>query len=250
MTRWIRTTALALVAALTAASTGGCLVTRVVEVRAQVCDFEQHFDIDLEHSASIRFREPVLSAGDIRWLTGTSPTRVQESATGVSMIYEIEKVGTPAGAPADFWVALDFGHTEDGQRLERLRFDPALLALLDKEPPDPETLAAVARNACDSPPSLWARSFELRLTEENLDALPSRDELRSRLGAPSVEDAASGLVEYAYRFRSPDPEPAIARTAIWYDASGTRPLRMESEYSRYSGAADFEARTLTMNIDL
>ncbi len=244
------TLAIALATGLAAAVTSGCLVNRVVEVREQVCAFEEHFEVDLAGSASIAFHEPVLLAGDVLWLAGAAPTREYASASGVTMVYEIEKVGAAPGTAPDFWLALDFRRVNDEHRLERMRADPGLLALLGSELPDQAAIAALARDACDSAPGLFTRSLALPITDADLALLPSRAELLDWLGPPLDEDSANGRIEYAYRVKSHDEEPPTARLALWYDAAGTRPLRMESEYSHFRGEADFEARTLTMNIEL
>jgi hypothetical protein len=246
----IRTTIIALAACLTAVSAGGCLVNRVVEVRGQVCAFEDHFDIDLADSATITFREPVLLASDVQWLAGASPTHTYSSGSGVTLVFEIEKLGAMPGSDPEFWLAADFRDVDGEQLLERLRIDPALVALLGPELPDQDVLAAAAGEACHGMPGLLSRSFSLSITEEDLALLPSRAELFAWLGEPLVSDVETGRVEYAYRLKNLDAVPPTARLSIWYDISGTRPLRMESEYSRFFGEADFESLTLTMNIEL
>jgi hypothetical protein len=237
-------------AALAALTASSCLVNRVVEVRGQVCAFEDHFDIDLAGSASIAFREPVLLENDVHWLAGAAPTREFKRNNGLTMVYEVEKVGAATGTAPEFWLALDFRPVDGLQRLERLRVDPALIALLGPELPDHAALAAAAREACDNTPALLSRTVELPITEEELELLPSRDELLAWLGEPLNLDTSTGRIDYAYRLKSRDEAPPTARMAIWYDAEGTRPLRMESEYSRFRSEADFEARTLTMNVEL
>ena len=245
-----KTLPIALATVLSALSLGGCLFNRVVEVRDQFCAFDANFTVDLAEGAVLDIHHPVLLDSDIIWLAGSQPTSTTHSGERLSMHYAIEKVGDPKPADPDLWVDLDFNRSGDQYKLTGVRFDPRLKTLLGPEYLDDALIESAAQTVCETGRGWLSSTVELDIGEEELALLPTRREVIDWLGAPLHQDPADNRLSYAYRLKNDDPDPLTAHVSVWYDEAGIRPLRMESRYSRFRTEADFEARKVTMKIDL
>ena len=98
---------------------------------------------------------------------------------------------------------------------------------------------------------MWpgSTSVELDIDEEALAWLPTKAEIIEQLGPPhEITDAQDGWV-YGFRLKG-SKDRGSARITLWFAEDGQKPLRLDSRYSRYQVRADFDARILSMNLDL
>ena len=102
---------------------------------------------------------------------------------------------------------------------------------------------------CEYGHGMLSPTVKLEISEEELELLPSRREVIDWFGPPLQQDEKSGRMTYEYRLKSPDPEKHSARFSIWYNESGSKPLRLVTEVSHFRTEADFEARKVTMKVD-
>jgi len=228
----------------------GCLINRVVEVRDQFCDFEEHFEVRFADRPSVHMRQPVLLDSDVTWLVGTAPTQTASIPGGLIMTYEIEEAVPEPDPGRDISVEFRFDLLNGEFRLSEISMDPKLDAILNREFLDKETLLESAENICRTGWTFGSTSVELDITDQELELLPNRRELVELLGPPhALTDAGAGWV-YEYRLKEIPDSDKIARFTVWFDDLGQKPVRMESSYARYRTSADFVAKKMSMNVEL
>jgi hypothetical protein len=238
----------ALVAAMVSIGLSSCLLNRAVDVRDQLCDFDSNFSIHFRDSAELRFHQPVLLDSDIAWLAGASPTSVNKFANNLSMIFVMEKVNVTNGADNDIQLELNFEQVDEQYKLASVQFDPMLNTLINPEFLDPAAIQSAAGTMCDTGWRFGSTQIELDITSQNLDQLPDRNEILELLGQPLEQDPATDSFTYEYRLKSDDTDPPTARFTVWFDESGTKPIRLETSYAHLYSLADFAQKKMTLRV--
>ena len=228
----------------------GCLLNRVSEVRGQLCEFDSNFELRFSDEANFRFNHPVLLDKDIVWLAGASPTEMNHSRDGLSMVYVIEKIAPVAQPENDIRLELNFSRNGDEFKLMNMRFDPKFNAILNPDVLDAEAISTAARTVCETGWNFASTSMEVDISDQDLESLPTRVEILEWLGTPSEQGQQDGSYTYVYRLKSDDPEPPIARITVWFDEAGEKPLRTDSRYSRFHTSTDFVQKIMTMKVDI
>jgi hypothetical protein len=252
--RILRVVFRATLACFTALALSGCLLNRMVELKDQFCDFDSNFSLQFEDSMEFSFNQPMLLDTDILWLSGAPPTKTTKSADELTMTFVIEKVMSQPGYlpdPADdIQVDLHFDRFDDGFKLRRVRMDPKLTTLMNPDFFDKEVINSAAQEICDTGRSFASTKMEMDIPELELRMLPNRQEILELLGAPLEHiDQDTGFV-YQYRLKGEKHQSEFARLVVWFDESGEKPVRMESNYSRYHTIADFIEKKLFLRVTL
>ena len=238
----------------TAFALSSCLLNRVVELKGQFCEFESNFSLQFDDSVDIYFNKPVLLDSDILWLSGAPPTKITKSADELTMTFVIEKVMSQPGyvpdPENDIQVDLHFGRFDDGFKLKHVRMDPKLSVLMNPDFLSEEVINSAARDVCDTGWSFASTTLEMDISEQELSLLPNREEILELLGAPFDQvDQDTGFV-YQYRLKGEKRESEFARLVVWFDETGEKPVRMESDYSRYHTKADFIEKKVFLRVSL
>ena len=238
----------------TAFALSGCLLNRMMELKDQFCDFESNFSLQFEDSVEFSFNQPMLLDTDILWLSGAPPTKTRKTADELTMTFVIEKVMSQPGYlpdPAnDIQVDLHFDRFDDGFKLRRVQMDPKLTSLMNPDFFDKNVINSAAQEICDTGRSFASTKMEMDIPELELRLLPSRQEILELLGAPLEQiDQDTGFV-YQYRHKGEKHQSEIARLMVWFDESGEKPVRMESNYSRYHTKADFIEKKVFLRVTL
>jgi len=228
----------------------GCLITRVVEVKDQFCEFDTNFSLEFAESAELNFNSPVLREKDILWIAGTSPTTMKEDGVELSMVFILEKAGPDPGPEDEIRVELKFDRIDDQYKLMNVRFDPKLNTIINPDFFDKTAIDSATRTLCETGWSLASRGVELDISGQDLDDLPNQTEIQDWLGAPFKQDETDNSMTYEYHLKSNDPNPQKARFTVWYDNTGEKPVRMESEYSRFRTTTDFVNKTMSMKVKI
>ena len=228
----------------------GCLINRVAVVKEQFCDFDSNFSLMFAGSADFSFHSPVLLDKDVRWIAGTSPTRMNKTGAEMSMVFILEKAGPDPRPEDEITLELKLHRIGDDYKLKKVRFDPKLNAMINADFLDEATLDSAARNLCESGWSLASRSMDIDISDRDLDELPHRTEILGWLGSPFEKDENENSLTYEYRLKNNDPDPKRVRFTIWFDSAGEKPLRMESQYSRYRSSADFVDKKMSMRVNI
>lgn len=230
----------------------GCFIDRLITLRGQTCSFDKHFDISLDSNIEINFYDPVLIEKDMDLIWGFSPTRVESSGMGKTLVYTFERIPSVLNNPESFLLEeihleFDFIPVNGQQRLSKIRSNelpgellPALNAV------SLSTMNTVAESACQVELNPFTRSVFLPLDPDWFSELPDRDGFVELFGAPnSMQEEGQGLV-YEYRLVGNGEKSPIARLTIWYDQDGQQALLVEADFSRYQMQTDL----LTANMQL
>jgi hypothetical protein len=240
----------AVTAVCLALALSGCLITRVVEVQDQLCDFDSNFSLEFAESAGFNFHNPVLLDKDILWIAGAPPTETRETGGVMSMAYVLEKTGPDRSPEDDIRVDLEFEKTDQQYRLMSVRFDPKLNALINPEFLDETAIDSATRTICEMGWSFASAKVEMDISDQDLDELPNRVEILDWLGPPLEADEGNDSITYEYKLKGDEPDSMKARFTVWFDESGEKPARMDSEYSHFQTKADFINKKMLMKVKI
>jgi len=228
----------------------GCFINRVVEVRDQMCDFDTHFSIQFADSASFNFHSPVLLDSDILWIAGASPTMMTRTEDELSMVFVLEKSGPDAPPEDELRVDLKFDRIDDQYKLMNIRFDPKFNTMINAKLLDKATIDAATQNLCETGLSFASTHMKIDLSDQDLDELPNRTEILDWLGPPLEADEGNDSITYEYRLKGDKPGSIKARFTVWFDETGQKPARTESEYSHFRTSADFVNKEMLLKVKI
>ena len=223
----------------------GCMIDRVFKMRAEMCVPEESFRITEADGVQVSFLNPVMHAGDVKWLTGVPPHEETYANDELTMRYIVTKAD--AADSTDFEVPIDMGFRKiDGNyKLAQLNVITQLTFDLS-----PEQINRMMVSACEHELSLFTRQVTTNLAPEDIQDLPERDEVFDRVGEPSWSNENDTELRYEFSIAGTTEDKGTIEINIEYDASGTRLLSMTTSYSRFRVSADFESGQVTSSLSL
>ena len=228
----------------------GCLLNRVAETRDQFCDFDSNFKLQFDGSPEFSFLNPVLLDKDILWMADAEPTELIFSDNEKSMIFVIEKAVDRPDPADDIRIELSFQRLEEQYKLASIRFDPKLKAMINQDLMDQLAIESAAQNLCSTHWSMASTKVEVDISAHDLESLPNRLEILELLGLPVYQESENDSFGYEYRLKGESQAPALARFTIWFDDSGQKPARMESQYSHFHTSTDFVQKKMIMRVKI
>ncbi len=228
----------------------GCFINRVVEVRDQMCDFDSNFSLQFADSANFNIYNPVLLDRDILWIAGASPTMMTSTENELSMVFVLEKSGPDSRPEDDIRVDLEFDRIDDQYKLMNVRFDPKFNAMINPEFLDKEAIETATQTLCETGLSFASTRLEIDISDQDLDELPNRAEILDWLGPPLQADERNDSITYEYKLKGDKPDSMKARFTVWFDDSGDKPARMDSEYSHFRTSADFINKKMLIKVKI
>jgi hypothetical protein len=240
----------ATLAACLALGLNGCLLNRMVEVQDQFCDFDSNFKLQFADSASFNFHSPVLLDQDILWIADASPTHMTRTADDLSMVFILEKTGSDNNPENQIRVELAFLKIDDQFKLASVMFDPKLNAVINPQMLDKASIDTATQTLCETGWSFGSTAVEMDLSGQDLDDMPKRAEILDWLGPPVEEDKESNSFTYEYQLKGDMPEPMTTRFTVWFDSAGEKPVRIDSEYSRFRTSTDLVGKTMSMKVKI
>jgi len=233
-----------------ALSLSGCFINRVVEVQDQMCDFDSNFSLQFVDSANLNFHSPVLLDRDILWIAGASPTLMASTEDELSMVFVLEKSGPNPRPEDEIRVDLTFDRIDDQYKLMNVRFDPKFNAMINPEFLDKAAIDAATQTLCETGLSFASTRLEIDISDQDLDELPNRAEILDSLGPPLEADERNDSITYEYRLKGDELSPMKARFTVWFDETGEKPARMDSEYSHFRTSADFINKKMLVKVKI
>ncbi|MGQ0644544.1 MAG: hypothetical protein ACT4O3_03530 [Elusimicrobiota bacterium] len=178
----------------------GCVYLRLLEVKKQLRDFDENFQVSGDPEMVLEFKNPVLTAKDARFLIGADPLESSRSDGETTVHYEFERVrpstSSEAAAAALDNLSLDV-RARDG-KLTALVVPPSFLELFSRGVLE-QTLRQAARADIVQTRKLARAKVELPADVD--DELKSLDDTLSLLGPPLSEEEEEGLRVLLYRYR-------------------------------------------------
>jgi len=228
----------------------GCFINRAVEVQDQLCDFDSNFSLQFAESANFNIHHPILLDRDILWIAGASPTETVKNDDELLMVFVLEKAEPNPRPEDEIRVELNFDQIDEKFKLNNVRFDPKLNAMINPESLDKATIETASQNMCNLGWSFASTKLEMDISDHDLENLPTRTEILGLLGPPLAADEKSGRFTYEYRLKGDGPDPMKARFTVWFDDSGEKPARIDSEYSHFRTSTDFVSKKMLMKVKI
>ena len=241
---------LGVVATCMALGLSGCFINRAIEVQDQICDFDSNFSLQFGDSAKFNFHSPVLLDRDILWIAGASPTVMTSTEDQLSMLFVLEKSGPNPRPEDEIRVDLNFDRVDDQYKLMNVRFDPKFNAVINPEFLDKAALDSATQTLCETGLSFASTRMEIDISDQDLDELPNRAEILDSLGPPLEADERNDSITYEYKLKGDELSPMKARFTVWFDETGEKPARMDSEYSHFRTSADFINKKMLMMVKI
>ena len=227
----------------------GCLFDRLLEVKAQACEFDQNFELQFGESLAVHFNEPVLLERDIVLIIGAEPTLRQETQDRLLLTYQIEEAVPEPDPDLDLHIGFDFRPADGAYRLSGILLDSKFGLIFNADYLDHATLHESAKLACETFLGPGMTSFELDISDLELAWLPSKAEILQLAGKPHATGESPDSWTYRFRLKGSQNKGDV-RFTVWFDEKGRAPVKLATQYARYRSTADLEARVISMDIDL
>ena len=243
----IRTCATALLGIVAALSLQGCILTRILETRAQLCDEPRpRVTVSRPPGSGIRvhFESPTLTDRDVVSIVGYEPTRDTGANAVREFFYEAVPLARPLDRETGLVVRLSFVRLEGEYRLAEVEVPEKFNAIL----PQPLLEAGVGI-VCKTKIGIVPPSTTFDLASLDRAALPRRNTLTQLLGAPTTA-AASGELSYEYCLAPCGPGlPMVASLRFSFGGDGEL-RRADASYFRYFAVVDLTSSRPTATIEL
>lgn len=212
----------------------GCVWLRLLEVKNQLDDFDDHFKVAVTDHLVLEFLHPVLYAGDFRELTRMEPTRIEPTPKGSRwhvLFEKIDMTGKPDPGHHDLEFVLSFNAKS---QLEAWDFPPPFLAAAPAQ-----FLEASLRSLGKG--EIFQNQRQLKVDPKDLPKitaeLPNQARVKAGLGQPTLElDHEDGrLWVYRYRVNTPHIEDeegnrGIALARFWFDPASKTLLKFSGKF--------------------
>ncbi len=226
----------------------GCLLSRVMETRAQLCDDQPpRVRVVQVPGASLRvvFDKPTLSDRDVIGIVGVEPSGTSGTAATRELVYEARPLDRPADRTAGLVSRLSFVYADSEYRLAQVEVPEKFNAVLP-----PALLAAAANVACKAQIMVAPPSTTFDLAPLDRTTLPGRDALRQLLGPPDAGPVRNGEMTYRYCLMPCDAgSPMVTSLKFSFDIMGWLE-RAEASYFRYSATVDLVSSTPKAKVEL
>lgn len=223
----------------------GCVLTRIVNVRDQLCDDPGAIDIQIDDAVQVAMREPVLRDTDVTWLAGAEPSERSAAGDRLEMRYIVRKHQANPDPRFDIPVDLGFRRIDGRYRLEQGRIDKDLRPVLDAVGVDD-----ALRHGCGAQPNYLGQRMEIDLSDFDRSELPTREEILEILGPPLKSSPGGDLLVYEYHLDGTDPVAQLARATVRFDSTSGELLQVKLSYRFYQFEADFAASRAVVKVTL
>jgi hypothetical protein len=226
----------------------GCLLTRVMETRAQLCD-EQPPRVAVARAPGsglqVRFEKPALTDRDVVWLVGLEPTEITD-ANGVRQFsYEALPLHRPHDRAGGLVVRLTFARIEGEYRLSKVELPEKFASILP-----PPLIEAAVKVVCKTQVGVVPPSTTFDLTSLDKAMLPNRDALAPLLGTPTDAIARLGEMSYQYCLAPCDSTSSMVANLRFSFGKLGELHHVDASYFRYSAVIDLISARATATVEL
>jgi hypothetical protein len=244
----LRTGAIALLCISLISTLQGCLLTRVLETRTQLCDEQPTQVIVTRRPGSglrVVFEKPTLTDRDVVWLVGHEPTETT-GVNAVSMFsYEALPLDRPLDHASSLVVGLTFARLDGEYRLAEVEIPEKFNSILS-----PRLLDAAIRVVCKTQIGVVPPSTTFDLTSLDKTTLPSRDALTQLLGMRSATIARPNEMSYQYCLAPCAAKSSMVANLRFSFGDNGELNRANATYFRYSAVVDLTSSKPTATVEL
>jgi len=231
--------AAALVCVVAIVSLPGCLLTRAMETRAQLCDERPALvQVDAQAGRGLRvvFLKPTLTEQDVIKIVGFEPSAISSANGARQLQYEVRPVDRPREATVGLVAKLTFTRVDDESKLAEVEIPEKFNAILPQS-----LLDAAVRSTCKARVVVAPPSTTFDVSEVDRASLPNRAVLRQLLGPPTTLDPGGRTLAYRYCLVPCETgRPSVADLGFAFDPQGNLE-RASASYFRYVAVLDLVA---------
>lgn len=191
----------------------GCLFSRVMQTRAQLCDAQPSTVIvQREPGRAFRvvFEAPTLTDRDIIWIVGLQPSAITGTGAVRELLYEALPLGRPRDRETALVMRLSFVQLRGDYRLSEVELPERFTSILP-----PQLVETAMRVVCRSQVDIFSRSVKFDLADVDTAALPRRDDLAQLLGPPTAAVARANEISYHYCLAPCSSESKLVATLLF-----------------------------------
>lgn len=221
----------------------GCVWLRLLELKGQLADFDNHVRIEIaDRHFILHLLHPVVTSEDFLYLTKLRPTRREALPQGHRdyLVFRFDPAATKPQAAKTIEFALTF--TPD-QKLTAFDFSPLFLEMA---PPAfmEASIRALGSGKVDQDKK------QLKVDPEHLPKLaaqlPRRQDILNVMGPPAEDFPHEGLRILLYRFKA-EAEPVepeyekrrLAEAKLFFDPATDRLVRLSGKFAGLKLAIDY-----------
>lgn len=180
----------------------GCVYLHLLEVRRQLSNFENNFEIRDQNELTLVFLKPVLLTEDIIWLTELGPTSEEETGQGKLWKYTFEKqYSGPKDEKGDFDIPIIMLFQGD-DKLREIRFPERFLEFVSKP-----LLIRMFKSMGYSQISKLRRSATSKFQGSSME-IPRKQFILNVLGKPSDIENSDHTSKFVYKYNLKKGKPA------------------------------------------
>lgn len=180
----------------------GCVYLHLLEVRRQLSNFENNFEIRDQNELTLVFLKPVLLTEDIIWLTELGPTSEEETGQGKLWKYTFEKqYSGPKDEKGDFDIPIIMLFQKD-DKLREIRFPERFLEFVSKP-----LLIRTFKSMGYSQISKLRRSATSKFQGSSME-IPRKQFILNVLGKPSDTENSDHTSKFVYKYNLRKGKPA------------------------------------------
>jgi hypothetical protein len=180
----------------------GCVYLHLLEVRRQLSNFENNFEIRDQNELTLVFLKPVLLTEDIIWLTELGPTSEEETGQGKLWKYTFEKqYSGPKDEKGDFDIPIIMLFQKDN-KLREIRFPERFLEFVSKP-----LLIRTFKSMGYSQISKLRRSATSKFQGSSME-IPRKQFILNVLGKPSDTENSHHTSKFVYKYNLRKGKPA------------------------------------------
>ena len=244
----LRLCATVLLAILLTWTLQGCLFTRVLETRTQLCDEQPPQVIVTRRSGGgvrVVFEKPTLTERDVVWIVGHEPTEVAGANQVRMLSYEAIALDRPFDHATSLVVLLSFTRLEGEYRLSEVEIPEKLNSILS-----PSLIDAAVRVVCKTRIGVVPPRTTFDLTSVDRATLPTRDALKQVLGTPTALVARSNELSYRYCLAPCAAEASMVASLIFVFGHNGDLRHADATYFRYSVVVDLTSSRPIATVEL
>ena len=220
-------------------SSTGCVYLRLLQVKRQLNDFENNFELNDQNGLKFVFKNPVLLSDDIIWLMKNDPLSTEQTENGENWVYVLEKQYLDEDTDkVNYDIPMLFYLRDD--KLVEMTFPERFLKNLSKP-----LLIKMLGSMGKSEISKSTRTAGTEFKGSNSDEIPKKRYIISVLGEPYKDETTdqTETLTYLYNLKKSD----MAKENDQFDLKMTFSFRDNNETLE---KAEYNFNGLTMSLSL
>ena len=219
--------------------TTGCVFLRLLEVKRQLNDFNNYFQINDQNGFSLVFLNPTLHTDDILWLAKRPPTskEVKDQVEVWTYLFEKDYRGQK-DEEGNFDIPIVMLFEKD--KLNEIRFPERFLKVLSKP-----LLARMFESMGSAEINEWNRSASSKFEGKDSMEIPKKEQVTLVLGKPfyNRDSKSDSIFTYKYNLKNDATNSKGKQFNLWikfaFNQLDERLLKVDGNFSRLKVSMDF-----------